>query len=76
MRNLQTIAESASRLGEGLRTTEPGLPGRAIAAFWNLLLPDYFDIDIKVVCSVVDKDVSKLVAAVDRTSKVIRTRRP
>ena len=76
VRNLQTIAESTQRLSDALRATEPDTPWRAIAGFRNVLVHDYFDIDLEVVWSVVDKDLPKLVAAVDRTTQVARTRRP
>ena len=76
IRNLQTIAESTQRLSDGIRATEPEVPWRAIAGFRNVLVHDYLEIDLEVVWSVVDQDLPKLVAAVDRMTHVARTRQP
>ena len=75
VRNLQTIAESTQRLSDGLRATEPEVPWRAIAGFRNVLVHDYFEIDLEVVWSVVDRDLPKLAAAVGRMTQISRTRR-
>ena len=76
IRNLQTIAESTQRLSRGLRATEPDVPWRAIAGFRNVLVHDYFEVDLEVVWSVVEQDLPKLVAAVDRMMQVVASRRP
>ena len=73
IRNLQTIAESAQRLSDGLKATEPEVPWRAIAGFRNVLVHDYFEIDLDVVWSVVDHDLPELVAAVDRMTDFAST---
>ena len=75
IRNLQTIAESTQRLSDSIRATEPEVPWRAIAGFRNVLVHDYFEIDLEVVWSVVDQDAPKLVAAVERMTHIARTRR-
>lgn len=66
VRNLQTIAESTQRLSEDLRATEPEIPWRAIAGFRNVLVHDYFGIDLEAVWSVVQQDLPSLAAAVER----------
>ena len=76
IRNLQTIAESTQRLSDGIRATEPEVPWRAIAGFRNVLVHDYFEIDLEVVWSVVDQDLPILVAAVDRMTHAARNRQP
>ena len=70
VRNLQTIAESTQRLSETLRKTEPGIPWRAIAGFRNMLVHDYFGIDLEAVWSVVEQDLPSLAAAVERMAAV------
>lgn len=76
LRNLQTIAESTQRLSGGLKATEPEVPWRAIAGFRNVLVHDYFKIDLDVVWSVVDRDLPELAAAIDRMTHFASTRRP
>ena len=70
VRNLQTIAESTQRLSETLRATEPEIPWRAIAGFRNVLVHDYFGIDLEAVWSVVDQDLPLLAAAVERMAGI------
>ena len=57
VRNLQTIGESAQRLSDHLKATEPEVPWRAIAGSRNVLVHDHFEIDLEVVWSVVDQDL-------------------
>ncbi len=76
LRNLQTIAESTQRLSSGLRATEPNVPWRAIAGFRNVLAHDYLEIDLEVIWSVVEQDLPKLAAAVDRMMHAASPRRP
>ena len=71
IRNLHTIAESTQRLSDDLRATEPKVPWRAIAGFRNVLVHDYFDVDLEVVWSVVDRDLPELGAAVDRMRQAL-----
>ena len=61
LRNLQTLAESAQRLGQPLKDTEPGIPWRSIAGFRNVLAHDYLAIDQAAVWSVVERDLPELV---------------
>ncbi len=73
VRNLQTIAESTQRLSETLRATEPEIPWRAIAGFRNVLVHDYFGIDLEAVWSVVEEDLPALAAAVERMAGIVGT---
>ncbi|MDE0105833.1 MAG: DUF86 domain-containing protein [Bryobacterales bacterium] len=73
LRNLQTIAESTQRLSHGPRATEPEVPWRAIAVMRNVLVRDYFEVDLEVVWSVVGQDLQEL-AAVDRMTQVVARR--
>ena len=52
------------------------MPWRAIAGFRNVVAHDYLDIDLEVVWSVVERDLPKLAAAVERMVHVASTRRP
>ena len=69
IRNLQPLAESTQRLRESLKNTEKGIPWRAIAGFRNVLTHAYLDVDLRVVWSVVEKDLPKLAHAVERMTR-------
>ena len=68
--NLQTIAESTQRLSDAIKATEPKIPWRAIAGFRNVLVHDYFGIDLEIVWGVVGQDLPDLAAAVYRMTHV------
>ena len=74
IRNLQTISESTQRLSGDLRATEPEVPWRAIAGFRNVLVHDYFEVDLEVVWTVAERDLPGLAAAVDRMTQVADNR--
>ncbi len=64
IRNLQVMAESTQRLSDMLKAKHPEIPWAGIAGFRNLLVHDYFGIDLRVVWQIVVKDVPELKAAV------------
>ena len=72
LRNLQVIAESTQRLSDQLKATEPGVSWRAISGFRNVLVHDYFGIDVDAVWSVVEVDLPVLSAAIQRMEEVAR----
>ena len=60
IRNLQVLAESTKRLSEALKAAHPGINWTGIAGFRNLLVHDYFSIDLDVVWRIVVEDVPAL----------------
>jgi uncharacterized protein with HEPN domain len=72
LRNLQTMAESAQRLSEGARASEPGIDWRRVAAFRNVLAHEYLAIDLETVWEIVKRDVPALKEAVRRMTETPR----
>jgi uncharacterized protein with HEPN domain len=66
IRNLQVMAESTQRLSDELKAAHPEIQWAGIAGFRNLLVHDYFGVDLRVVWQIVVKDVPELKAAVLR----------
>jgi uncharacterized protein with HEPN domain len=64
IRNLQVMAESTQRLSDELKAAHTEIQWRGIAGFRNLLVHDYFGIDLRVVWQIVVKDVPELKSAV------------
>jgi uncharacterized protein with HEPN domain len=64
IRNLQVLAESGKRLSEGLKSTHPKINWAGITGFRNLLVHDYFSVDIGVVWQIIAEDVPTLKQAV------------
>jgi uncharacterized protein with HEPN domain len=64
LRNLQVLCESAQRLSEGCRSLHPEIDWRAMGGFRNVLVHDYFGIDLGVVWLAVERDLPALEKAV------------
>ena len=64
LRNLQTLAESATRLSASLRERHPEVDWRGIAGFRNVLVHDYLGTNIERVWSIVERDLPVLSATV------------
>lgn len=60
LRNLQTLAESAQRLSEHIKTRYPQVEWRRIGAFRNVLVHDYLGIDIERIWEIIQRDVPDL----------------
>jgi len=60
IRNLQTLAESGRRLGEGVRVSHPAVDWKGLAGFRNVLVHDYLGVDLEYVYRAVEQDVPRL----------------
>ena len=69
VRNLQTLAESSQRLTDASKASEPDVPWRAISGFRNILVQDYLAIDVDAVWLIVDPELPRLRAALERMEK-------
>jgi uncharacterized protein with HEPN domain len=65
LRNLQTLAESATRLSCELKAAHPDVDWMAIGGFRNILVHDYLGVNLERVWNVVAKHVPALKAKVD-----------
>lgn len=66
IRNLQVIAESSKRLSDATKAAEPQVSWAGIAGLRNLLVHDYFSVDLAIVWNIVVEDVPELKEAVER----------
>ncbi len=64
MRNLHVMAESTQCLSNELKAAHPDIQWSGITGFRNLLVHDYFGVDLSVVWHIGVKDVPELKAAV------------
>lgn len=53
LRNLEVLGEAAKRVSEETRARSPAIPWRAITGFRDVLIHDYFGVDLDIVCDVV-----------------------
>jgi len=57
LRYLQIIGEAGNQISAQFRILHPELPWRAIVGMRNILVHQYFDIDLEIVWSVVERDL-------------------
>jgi uncharacterized protein with HEPN domain len=62
---LQIIGEAAARITPDLRENHPEVPWRQIIGMRNVLTHGYFEIDLDIVWSVVERDLGKLRSQVE-----------
>jgi uncharacterized protein with HEPN domain len=70
--HLQILGEAASKLSPAIRAQYPELPWTQIIGMRNVLVHDYFGIDLDIVWAVVERDLPQLkprVAAILRDLK-------
>ena len=68
IRNLQTMAESATRVSDGLQEKHPEVDWLKIRGFRNVLVHDYLGVDLELVWNILENDLPKLKKAVGKMS--------
>ncbi len=64
LRELQTLAESSTRLSAATKAAQPAVPWDSIAAFRNVVVHDYLGLDLQRVWQVVERDLPPLRSAI------------
>ena len=60
LKSLETIGEAASRLSDATRNVHSDIPWREIIGMRNLLVHEYFDVDVDLMWDAVQHDLPKL----------------
>lgn len=66
VRNLQIMAQSASRVSEGLRSAHPEIDWRGMRGFRNVVVHDYLNVDYDLVWGIVARSLPALREGVAR----------
>jgi uncharacterized protein with HEPN domain len=57
IRNLEVIGEATKKIPESVRSANPGVEWKQIAGLRDLLIHEYFGIDLEIVWDIVEKHV-------------------
>jgi uncharacterized protein with HEPN domain len=60
LRNLEVIGEAARALPEAIRDRAPNVEWRKIIAFRNVLVHEYFGVDLRIIWDVVENKLDVL----------------
>ena len=74
IRNLQTLAESSQRLGEGIKASHSSVDWKGLAGFRNVLAHDYLGVDLEHVYRAVEQDVPRLKRACEAALPALERR--
>jgi uncharacterized protein with HEPN domain len=66
VRNLEVLGEAAKRVRAAIRARAPHLPWREVAGMRDVLIHDYFGVDLDIVCDVALVKVPELKLALGR----------
>jgi len=66
IRNLQTMAESTTRVSDELQEEHPEVDWLKIRGFRNVLVHDYLGVDLERVWNILENELSKLKNAVEK----------
>lgn len=66
MKYLEIIAEAAKQMREDTKTATPEIPWKEISNFRNILIHEYFDVDLKLVWKVILEDLPSLKLAIQK----------
>jgi uncharacterized protein with HEPN domain len=65
LHHLLILGEAAARVSDEFREGHPGIPWSQIIGMRNVLVHDYFGIDLDVVWRVIERDLPRLKALLD-----------
>ena len=66
VRNLEVVGEAVKRLDEVTKTRAPDVPWRRIAGMRDVLIHDYFGVELEIVWQVVEEQVRPLLEVIER----------
>jgi uncharacterized protein with HEPN domain len=66
LRNLQVLCESAQRLPDSLKEEHTEVNWKAIGGLRNILLHDYFSVDLETIWIIVRRDLAALALAIEQ----------
>ena len=66
LRKLEIIGQAVKNLSDHSRLREPDIPWKRIAGMRDKVIHDYFGVNLEIVWAVVEQELPRLAAAIDR----------
>ncbi|CAN5901572.1 hypothetical protein BH23ACT11_BH23ACT11_21010 [soil metagenome] len=70
-RLLEILGEASAKISPGLKTRHPEVPWRDVADTRNLVVHEYFDVDMEIVKAIIEDDLSPLIEQLEMVLKEI-----
>jgi uncharacterized protein with HEPN domain len=71
IRQLEVIGEASNRLSEELKNQYPNIPWRQIVGLRNMLIHEYFGVDVNIVWDVIKNELPTLLTSVNEMIGVL-----
>jgi len=72
VRNLQVMAESTQRISEKIKSKYPDVEWRGIAGFRNILVHDYFGLDLGKIWEVIERRLPTLKTQIEEILEITK----
>lgn len=69
IRNLEIIGEAARNISDDFKKSHPRIPWRSINGFRNILVHEYFDVDMEAVWNVIANELQSLKEEISQALK-------
>lgn len=66
IRNLEIIGEATKKVSLSLRQSHPEVPWKEMAGLRDVLIHDYFGVDVNIVWNVIEREIPKLKLALEK----------
>jgi uncharacterized protein with HEPN domain len=67
LRNLEVIGEAAGNVSTEIRNTYPQIEWKKIVGLRNILIHEYFGVDLEIVWDIIENNLEKLKFEVEKT---------
>jgi uncharacterized protein with HEPN domain len=71
LRNLQVLCESTQRLPDSLKEQHAEVNWKAMGGLRNILVHDYFSVDLETIWTIVQRDLAELAVAIEQMISVV-----
>ena len=72
IRNLEIIGEASKNIPRNLRKQYPNIPWKRMIGLRNIMIHEYFGVDLKIVWTIVTKNISETKPMIEEMIKQIR----